>query len=250
MLDLTSGEYFAWAAHDDRFDPRFVSRCLAVLERRRDAAMCTPAHRIIDERDRVLEIRHEPRGLANSDLARRLQAHLWRRGWVTLYGLARRHHLELAGPASPVWGADVDLLWRLLLIAPILVLDEPLHDYRVFRAKTEDTVLTGVTARPSRVRWAHIGMRHTLRASSTRLALDPATRHTADRVLRRWVVSRYFREMIFCDLYVELRRLWQRRARLRAIAIAPLMLALSPRMTVRGVRLQWRLHHDRPHAQP
>lgn len=102
-LDLSTADYFAWAAHDDRYDRDYVSRCLVMLERHPAAGLCTPAHRMIDESGGLLEVRREPQGLADSDLDRRLHAHLWRRGWLTIYGLARRRHLELAGPAEAVW---------------------------------------------------------------------------------------------------------------------------------------------------
>ncbi len=244
-LELSEGEYFAWAAHDDRPDPGFVSTCLAALQRRPDAAMCTPAHRIIDEGGRTLEVRREPAGLADADVAARLHAHLWRRGWLTLYGLTRRRYLEMAGPPPPVWGSDVILIWRMLLLAPILVIDDPLADYRVFRSKTADSVATGITAAPARVRWPNTRMRHPLREAGRDLPIPQPTQAVAEDVVRRWTRSRYFRQMAFADLHVELRRLWSAGARGRALALAPAMVALSPGMTVEGIRRELRARRER-----
>jgi glycosyltransferase involved in cell wall biosynthesis len=244
-FDLSEGEYFAWAAHDDRLDPSFVSTCLAALECRPDAAMCTPAHRIIDESGRHLEVRREPAGLAAADVSTRLHAHLWRRGWLTLYGLTRRRYLELAGPPPAVWGSDVILIWRMLLLGPILVIDEPLADYRVFRSKTADSVASGITAAPSRLRWPNTRMRHALREAGRDLPISEPARAAARDTIRRWTRSHYFRQMAFADLYVEVRRLWSRGARARALALAPAMIALSPGMAVEGVRRQVRARRER-----
>jgi hypothetical protein len=194
-------------------------------------------------------VRREPAGLADADVSKRLHAHLWRRGWLTLYGLTRRRYLEIAGPPPAVWGSDVILIWRMLLLAPIVVLDEPLADYRVFRSKTADSVVTGITAEPSRVRWPHTRMRHALREAGRDLPILETTRAAAENMVRRWTRSHYFRQMAFADLYVELRRLWSRGARGRALALAPAMIALSPGMTIEGARRQLRARRERvPHG--
>ena len=35
------GEYFKWAAHDDRYRPTFISACVAVLDREPDVVLCS-----------------------------------------------------------------------------------------------------------------------------------------------------------------------------------------------------------------
>lgn len=249
-FELSDGEYFAWAAHDDRLDPRFVSICLAALEHRPDAAMCTPAHHVIDELGRPLGVRTEPAGLADADVSKRLRAHLRRRGWLTAYGLSRRSYLKMAGPPQAVWGWDVVLVWRMLLLAPIIVVDEPLTEYRVFRSKTADRILNGITADPSGdVRWPNTRMRHALRQAGRDLPITPHTQAAAENTVRCWSRSHYFRQMAFADLYVELRRLWSRGARGRALVLVPALIALSPGMTVEGVRRHLRrLREQVPHG--
>ena len=99
----------------------------------------------------MISIRTEPPGLSSPDLRTRLKAHLWRRGWLTLYGLWREETLVRIGPPQPVWGSDVILLWRALLLAPAEVLPEALAEYRVVRAKAPETVMlaaTGVVSQP------------------------------------------------------------------------------------------------------
>ena len=49
VVELSSGEYFKWAAHDDLLAPTFLQKCLAVLDRDPSVALSYPAARIVDE---------------------------------------------------------------------------------------------------------------------------------------------------------------------------------------------------------
>ena len=50
-----SAEYFKWAAHDDLHDPRFVERCIALLEREPSVVLCYTAARYIDAEGKAIE---------------------------------------------------------------------------------------------------------------------------------------------------------------------------------------------------
>ncbi len=117
-----------------------------MLDEHPEAGLCTPAHRVIDETGAFVKMSYEPPGLASSDLETRLRAHMWRIGRLTLYGLWRRDVLERIGPPLPIWGSDVVLVWRALLVGPVQTIPRPLNDYRVFREKTVDTTMFGLTA--------------------------------------------------------------------------------------------------------
>lgn len=233
---LSRAPLFAWAAHDDRYEPAFVSACRARLDERPGAGGCVPARRRVDEDGVLLSVRREPAGLASTDLETRLCAHLWRRGWLTLYGLWRRPVLERVGPPPPVWGSDVVVVWKALLLAPLEVLAEPLADYRVVRAKPADAVILGITAVRSAPHFPNVRMLGALRAAGEGLDLPPADLEVASRVLRRWVRSRHYRELACTDLLEESRRYRSRGARLRSLALLPPAALLSPRMAMRGAR--------------
>ena len=213
----------------------FVSSCLRVLEQRPESGLCVPAHRVIDETGAFLHTKLEPRGLASSDLETRLRAHMWRIGRLTLYGVWRRDVLTRIGPPLPVWGSDVLLVWRALLLAPIETISRPLNDYRVFRAKTVDATLTGLTATESRAHFPHTRLLHDLRRSSDGLGLSEEQKAVAEHVLRRWVLTRHYRELAFADLWVETRRFWSQGAHVRALALVPAMAVVSPRRSFEGV---------------
>jgi glycosyltransferase involved in cell wall biosynthesis len=49
VFELSYGEYFKWAAHDDYCGPSFFERCVEVLDRDRDIVLCYPRTVIVDE---------------------------------------------------------------------------------------------------------------------------------------------------------------------------------------------------------
>lgn len=49
VFRLSVGRYFKWAAADDLLRPEMIERCVAVLEREEDVAVCFPRTLIIDE---------------------------------------------------------------------------------------------------------------------------------------------------------------------------------------------------------
>ena len=237
VVDLSSAPYFAWAAHDDWYAPTFISKCLEVLVVHPKAGFCVPAHRRVDETGSLISIRPEPPGLSSPDLRTRLKAHLWRRGWLTLYGLWRRETLVRIGPPQPVWGSDVILLWRALLLAPAEVLPEALAEYRVVRDKAPETVMlaaTGAVSPP--LHFSNAKMIRDLKRATVDLDLSAADRKVAFQVLRRWILTHHYRELIATDLLVESRRLRARGANLRAALLLAPVAALGPRMCLNRLR--------------
>ena len=53
-FDLSRGEYFTSAGHDDRYAPEFLSACVAVLDRNPDVVLCYTRTKIIDEDGNVV----------------------------------------------------------------------------------------------------------------------------------------------------------------------------------------------------
>jgi len=236
VVDLSTAPYFCWAAHDDVYSPNFVSACREVLLEHPEAGLCVPARRRVDETGVLISVRREPRGLASGDLETRLRAHLWRRGWLTIYGLWRREILTRIGPPLPVWGSDVILLWRALLLAPAQTLSEPLADYRIIREKPADTSISALTGASSHAHLPNTKMLRYLKKASDDLGLSARDREIAERVLRRWVLTHHYRELMATDLLVESRRLRARGAELRAAALLPLVAVLGPRMVLNRLR--------------
>jgi glycosyltransferase involved in cell wall biosynthesis len=47
-LELSAGEYFKWAAHDDLCAPEYLARCVEILDCEPEVVLCYPKTRIID----------------------------------------------------------------------------------------------------------------------------------------------------------------------------------------------------------
>ena len=57
VLQMASGYYFKWAAHDDMYAPTYLSRCVEVLdEAPPSVALCYPRTILIDEYDAKLDL--------------------------------------------------------------------------------------------------------------------------------------------------------------------------------------------------
>jgi glycosyltransferase involved in cell wall biosynthesis len=67
VFELSSGEYFKWAAHDDLCAPEYLERCVEVLDRDHSVVLCHARARVIDERGRKVE---DYEALLNTDSPR------------------------------------------------------------------------------------------------------------------------------------------------------------------------------------
>ncbi len=56
VFELSSGEYFKWAAHDDVCAQTFLAKCVQVLDVDDSVVLCHPKTKIIDEQGRMLSL--------------------------------------------------------------------------------------------------------------------------------------------------------------------------------------------------
>jgi len=105
VLSLAQGEYFMWAAHDDRWEPQFISLLLPELQFHPEAGVVMPAADLIDEDGALIKPVRLDRGDKNpneqgyfSMLLRLLT--LWGRSTKShhlyFYGIFRRTLLQEA----------------------------------------------------------------------------------------------------------------------------------------------------------
>lgn len=117
--ELSSAEYFKWAAHDDLYAPEFLQRCLDVLERDPAVVVCYPRALIIDERGNVLQHRcygidtSSPRHIYPQE---RLRDVLWiNLGVPPIFGVIRRSILDKTPLMQGSYAADQVLVAELAL---------------------------------------------------------------------------------------------------------------------------------------
>jgi glycosyl transferase family 2 len=141
-FELAAGEYFMWAADDDRWHPSYVRRCVEALQANQRAVMATTGLRFIDETGELLDADYsiyDNPDLSADSVPARAAALLRRGGWYQIYGLSRRHSIERSRRLRDVYGSDVVLMMELALQGPIVKVPDVLFWFRQYQARTEDS---------------------------------------------------------------------------------------------------------------
>ena len=137
VLELSAGEYFRWAAHDDLIAPTYLERCVDALEADAGAVLCHTRVELIDEHG----VNH---GLYVGPPMRRddPRTHVRFRDAATyggrchqIFGLMRRDALVRIPPYGDYGHADGVLLARLILLGRFIELDQPLQFMREHSAQ-------------------------------------------------------------------------------------------------------------------
>jgi glycosyltransferase involved in cell wall biosynthesis len=188
------GELFAWCAHDDLRMPRFVEACATELARRPDAVLCNSAVVFLDEEGRPRpdweDRNFETRATTRPERAGRLIDHF---GWVDMYGLVRRDALLRVLPIETVWGGDVVLSMKLLMLGEFAKVAEPLFHYRVrSRPKSVEQTLHDVAQRRGSLPRPYTEMIQAL----LRIPMNAA----ADRAERADVLIRFVRTIVSLEM--------------------------------------------------
>ena len=133
---LSGGPYFKWLAHDDMMAPENIAKALEVMENHDDIVLCGCQKKSMDAEGQI--IRHylfKELQLASDDPAQRFKQLLkvfrhFRYGDF-VFGLHRREQLRDTNLIGPYAGADVILLFELILKGKFYVIDEPLFFRRI-----------------------------------------------------------------------------------------------------------------------
>ena len=143
VYQLARGEYFMWAAHDDRRAPRCLSLCVAALKSDQWAVMCCMDTRFIDEAGEDVSDAFPFHGYhpTGSTPYERLRQIARSTAWVEIYSLFRTPIIRQTRLGKiNLWGVDVVLMAEVCLRGNVLEVPEKLLDYRYFLTKTGDKV--------------------------------------------------------------------------------------------------------------
>lgn len=115
-FELSRGEYFKWAAHDDLCAPELIERCVSALDTDPDVVLAYPRTRIIDADDEPKEDYPSIEGVQSDDPVERFRT-LVGMGHkrFEIFGLIRREALRRAGPMGSYASGDCVLVVRLAL---------------------------------------------------------------------------------------------------------------------------------------
>jgi len=197
-VDEATGTWFAWLGADDRLAPGFVERCLDAALTVPGAVACLPAVQFIDPDGERLGVQRDP-DLAAADVRTRLRSFLNRPRWTEVYCLYRRDALLASPVFQPEYGADVLLTWWFLLRSPLVVLDEPLVEYRTYPVKTADATAESLNPTATRRRWLMTGLWRSLWRQAAGDGVDRRATRTARRELVRCLWHRQWIKHIAWD---------------------------------------------------
>ena len=227
VLARARGEYFMWAAHDDRWSPGFVGALVGRLQDATEAVLSTPAVIHIRE-DGTLCSEPPDRpaggGSQRANLEQLYEDHaaswiygVWRTDWL------RRHFAEYS--ALPYWGADVLWLADICLRRPIVGNQEAMLFKRLRRSRYSPQ-----SARDTIVFWASMFW-HVSRMSVRR------TQGLSERTQILWLSWRYVYRLGIRRPY-PLRTAWRvvRMLLVAALTGLPLAVAYGARKLVRKLR--------------
>lgn len=146
VVELSRGEYFTWAAHDDLRDSFFLERCVETLDDDPSAVVCHAQTACVDANGEVIPRERNPTytgsaghqmtplenlirttRLLSSKPHRRLEGVLMYTTFChEIYGLIRKSALDKTPLMRPFFGSDMVLLAELSLLGRIYVFPETL----------------------------------------------------------------------------------------------------------------------------
>ncbi|MEO5852616.1 MAG: glycosyltransferase family 2 protein [Nocardioides sp.] len=197
----STGTYFAWLGADDRLAPEFIERCSLALDVAPEAGACLTAIQFIDPRGQPQGLQSDS-ALASRDARVRLRSFLRRPRWTEVYCLYRREALLASPRFTNQYGADVLLTWWFLLRDPLLVLEEPLLEYRVYPVKTAEGTARSLNPEARRPRWLMTSLWGALWRETKSGGVDARVARAARSELRRCLVHRHWLHHIAWDFYL------------------------------------------------
>lgn len=143
VFALSRGKYFAWAAHDDVWEPTFVSTLVRLLDDNPDAVVAFSGFNSISEEGE--ELRKLPRifDLPSDDLLERLTKYIEQDEYLgkanLICGLIRRGMLEKIG-GFKLWekcelGSDMLMVFWLLSQGKLVLAEETLFHKRLVQSR-------------------------------------------------------------------------------------------------------------------
>lgn len=150
-FELSRGEYFKWAAHDDESDPNLLSRCMEWIERAPDSVVLVYTEaELIDSEGQTTGHYQTSVACADPRPYRRLSKVMKRIGLGTpMYGIARTEALRKTRMHGSYIGADYVFVAEVALVGEIQIIREPLLKKRIHA----DRYMGAARTKSERLRW-------------------------------------------------------------------------------------------------
>ena len=118
VFELSSGEYFKWAAHDDAHADTYLEKCVSMLDQHDSAVLCLPKVRFINGKGEIIDdIRpgSRSRGLSPTPHERFFDLVVSDHIITEIFGLIRTSALKRIPPQGSYVGSDRVMLGQLAL---------------------------------------------------------------------------------------------------------------------------------------
>jgi glycosyltransferase involved in cell wall biosynthesis len=137
LLPEARGEYFKWAAHDDRYVSSFISSCVAVLDEQPDVVLCYTNTVDIDADGAFMKAWPATDRASSADpLVRFRDVMMNERQCFPVYGLMRTDVLRGTVLMGSYAGSDQPLLAELALHGRFVEIPKPLLEHREHAARS------------------------------------------------------------------------------------------------------------------
>ncbi|NRB08622.1 MAG: glycosyltransferase [Richelia sp.] len=114
-VELSNGEYFKWAAHDDVITPDFLSKCVDILDSNPDVVLCHSLVSYIDENSNFIGNYNVNLHTYSSRIQVRFHELLAKHLCYPIFGLIRSSALKVTPPQGGYGAADAIFLLRLAM---------------------------------------------------------------------------------------------------------------------------------------
>ena len=127
-FELSSGEYFKWAAHDDLCAPEYLERCVEVLDRKLSVLVCHTKTIYIDENGEEYGVYDDQLDLHSLRPYKRYHDYFFRpyKRCNAIFGVIRANELKKTPLIGCYFGSDQVLLGELTLRGEVYRVPEPL----------------------------------------------------------------------------------------------------------------------------
>jgi len=131
IFNLSSGEYFKWAAGDDILHPKFLSKCVEILEKEQDVVLCHSKTLRIDESGKVTGSYYLPMRYNSPEVSLRFKDLILKpHSCVMIFGVVKSDILKKTNLIGPYLGSDRNLLAELSLHGRLYEIPEFLFSRR------------------------------------------------------------------------------------------------------------------------
>jgi len=114
VFELSQGEYFMWAAHDDYREPNYIRLCVELMENNPKVILCCSRIIAVNENGDAREIKENFHTIGMVPY-KRFHKMLWANSCAIIYGLIRRNGLRKKNLFNNTIGSDNLLLAELSL---------------------------------------------------------------------------------------------------------------------------------------